>query len=225
MSDTQPGKQPGQSPAAADQAPAEAEGTTKTTVPAPAGPVDAGAPATDALTPVDPRLLVREQGFAGYLTDFKRRIKGGELGSIPVLVGLVVIWAIFETTTGRFLDPSNLTNIAQYIVGPGLIATGIVFVLLLGEIDLSVGSVAGLTAALTSVLAVKQDLNEGLAVLLGLLAALRDRRPARLLLRPDRRPGLRGHPRRLSSAGAASSSTSWATRSASTTSPAASSRG
>ncbi|ALM37689.1 sugar ABC transporter permease [Streptomyces sp. FR-008] len=171
MSDTQPGKQPGQSPAAADQAPAEAEGTTKTTVPAPAGPVDASAPAADALTPVDPRLLVREQGFAGYLTDFKRRIKGGELGSIPVLVGLVVIWAIFETTTGRFLDPSNLTNIAQYIVGPGLIATGIVFVLLLGEIDLSVGSVAGLTAALTSVLAVKQDLNEGLAVLLGLLAA------------------------------------------------------
>lgn len=44
MSDTQPGKQPGQSPAAADQAPAEAEGTTKTTVPAPAGPVDAARP-------------------------------------------------------------------------------------------------------------------------------------------------------------------------------------
>lgn len=171
MSDTQPGKSPEESTEAAAPAAAEAQGTTKTTVPAPAEPVDAGAPAADALTPVDPRLLVREQGFAGYVTDFKRRIKGGELGSIPVLVGLVVIWAIFETTTGRFLDPSNLTNIAQYIVGPGLIATGIVFVLLLGEIDLSVGSVAGLTAALTSVLAVKQDLNEGLAVLLGLLAA------------------------------------------------------
>ncbi|MFD6836160.1 sugar ABC transporter permease [Streptomyces diastaticus] len=171
MSDTQPGKSPEQAPEATTPDPAEAEGATRTAVPAPAEPVDAGAPAAEALTPVDPRLLVREQGFAGYLTDFKRRIKGGELGSIPVLVGLVVIWAIFETTTGRFLDPSNLTNIAQYIVGPGLIATGIVFVLLLGEIDLSVGSVAGLTAALTSVLAVKQELNEGLAVLLGLLAA------------------------------------------------------
>ncbi len=131
----------------------------------------AEAPAADAGPAVDPRLLVREQGFAGYLTEFKRKIKGGELGSIPVVLGLIVIWAIFEITTGRFLDPANLSNIAQYIVGPGLIATGIVFVLLLGEIDLSVGSVAGLTAALTSVLAIKQDVNEALAVLIGLLAA------------------------------------------------------
>ncbi|MEV8315886.1 sugar ABC transporter permease [Streptomyces sp. NPDC059900] len=133
--------------------------------------VDAEAPAADAIPAVDPRLLVREQGFAGYLTEFKRKIKGGELGSIPVVTGLIVIWAIFEITTGRFLDPSNLSNIAQYIVGPGLIATGIVFVLLLGEIDLSVGSVAGLTAAISSVLAIKQDVNELLAVLIGLVAA------------------------------------------------------
>lgn len=133
--------------------------------------VDAEAPAADAIPAVDPRLLVREQGFAGYLTEFKRKIKGGELGSIPVVTGLIVIWAIFEITTGRFLDPSNLSNIAQYIVGPGLIATGIVFVLLLGEIDLSVGSVAGLTAAVSSVLAIKQDVNEGLAVIIGLVAA------------------------------------------------------
>lgn len=133
--------------------------------------VDAEAPAADAIPAVDPRLLVREQGFAGYLTEFKRKIKGGELGSIPVVTGLIVIWAIFEITTGRFLDPSNLSNIAQYIVGPGLIATGIVFVLLLGEIDLSVGSVAGLTAAVSSVLAIKQDVNEGLAVIIGLFAA------------------------------------------------------
>jgi D-xylose transport system permease protein len=133
--------------------------------------VDAEAPAAAAIPVVDPRLLVREQGFAGYLGEFKRKIKGGELGSIPVVTGLIVIWTIFEITTGRFLDPSNLSNIAQYIVGPGLIATGIVFVLLLGEIDLSVGSVAGLTAAVSSVLAIKQDVNEGLAVIIGLAAA------------------------------------------------------
>ncbi|MEU6672777.1 sugar ABC transporter permease [Streptomyces sp. NPDC046853] len=133
--------------------------------------VEAEAPAAAAIPAIDPRLLVREQGFAGYLTEFKRKIKGGELGSIPVVTGLIVIWAIFEITTGRFLDPSNLSNIAQYIVGPGLIATGIVFVLLLGEIDLSVGSVAGLTAAISSVLAIKQDVNELLAVLIGLAAA------------------------------------------------------
>ncbi|CAM5548699.1 ABC transporter permease [Streptomyces spiroverticillatus] len=135
-------------------------------------PVDADPDAAAGAIPaIDPRLLVREQGFAGYLTEFKRKIKGGELGSIPVVTGLIVIWAIFQISSGRFLDPSNLSNIAQYIVGPGLIATGIVFVLLLGEIDLSVGSVAGLTAAASSVLAIKQDMNEGLAVLIGLVGA------------------------------------------------------
>ncbi|MDG4857897.1 sugar ABC transporter permease [Streptomyces sp. T-3] len=133
--------------------------------------VDAEAPAPDAIPAVDPRLLVREQGFAGYLIDFKRKIKGGELGSLPVIIGLIVIWTIFESSTGRFLEPSNVNNIAQYIAGPGLIATGIVFVLLLGEIDLSVGSVAGLTAAVTSVLAIKQGYNELLAVLIGLVGA------------------------------------------------------
>lgn len=132
---------------------------------------EAAAPAAAAITPIDPRLLVREQGFLGYVTEFKRKIRGGELGSIPVVLGLIVIWAIFEINTGRFLAPENLDNIAQYIVGPGLIATGIVFVLLLGEIDLSVGSVAGLASCLTSVLAIKQDMNEALAVLLGLVTA------------------------------------------------------
>ncbi|WP_405923697.1 sugar ABC transporter permease [Streptomyces sp. NBC_00035] len=127
--------------------------------------------AAGANTAVDPRLLIREEGFGGYLTEFKRKIRGGELGAVPVVCGLIIIWAIFQTTTGRFLEPDNLSNIAQYIVGPGLIATGIVFVLLLGEIDLSAGSVAGLTAALAAVMAVKNGMNETQAVILALLAA------------------------------------------------------
>ena len=40
---------------------------------------------------VDPRLLVREQGFAGYLTEFKRKMKAGDLGSIPVVIGLAIV--------------------------------------------------------------------------------------------------------------------------------------
>lgn len=127
--------------------------------------------AAGANTAVDPRLLIREEGFGGYLTEFKRKIRGGELGAVPVVCGLIIIWAIFQGTTGRFLEPDNLSNIAQYIVGPGLIATGIVFVLLLGEIDLSVSSLAGLTAALAAVMAVKNGMNEAQAVILALLAA------------------------------------------------------
>ncbi|MER6997042.1 sugar ABC transporter permease [Streptomyces sp. NPDC000410] len=137
----------------------------------PADGTNGSAAAPGAIPAVDPRLLVREEGFAGYLTEFKRKMRGGELGAVPVVCGLIIIWAIFEFTTGRFLAPDNLTNIAQYIVGPGLISVGIVFVLLLGEIDLSVGSVAGVTAAISAVLAIKQGVNEGLAVLLGLAAA------------------------------------------------------
>ncbi len=42
-----------------------------------------------AVTVVDPRLLVREQGLEGYVTEFKRKMKSGDLGSIPVVIGLV----------------------------------------------------------------------------------------------------------------------------------------
>ncbi|MGK4580676.1 sugar ABC transporter permease [Kitasatospora sp. HPMI-4] len=121
---------------------------------------------------VDPRLLVREAGFAGYVEEFKRRMKSGDLGSVPVVLGLILIAAIFQGLTGNFLNPDNLTNITKWIAGPGLIAVGIVFVLLLGEIDLSLGSVAGVSAAIASVLSVRSGINEWLAILIAIGAAV-----------------------------------------------------
>ncbi|MFI9271638.1 sugar ABC transporter permease [Kitasatospora sp. NPDC052896] len=121
---------------------------------------------------VDPRLLVREQGFAGYLGEFKRKLRSGDLGSIPVVLGLILIATIFQLITGDFLTAGNLSNITLYIAGPGLISVGIVFVLLLGEIDLSLGSVAGVSAALSAVLSIQHGLNEWLAMVLAVLAAL-----------------------------------------------------
>ncbi|MDT0266281.1 sugar ABC transporter permease [Streptomyces sp. DSM 44915] len=118
----------------------------------------------------DPRLLVRERGLAGYLEDFRRRITGGELGSIPVIIGMVIIAVVFESQTGTFLSPRNLSNIAVYIAGPGIMAVGIVLVLLLGEIDLSVGSMAGLSAALWAVLSVSHGVNDLLAIFLAIAA-------------------------------------------------------
>ncbi|RKT08680.1 D-xylose transport system permease protein [Streptomyces sp. 1114.5] len=144
--------------------------STSQTTPTPATtPADGTAPAASA---VDPRLLVRRQGLGGYAEEFRRRIKSGDLGSLPVVIGLVLIAVIFQSITGHFLQADNLTNITKWIAGPGLIAVGVVFVLLLGEIDLSLGSVAGVSAALTSVLAVREGLNEGLAILLALAAAV-----------------------------------------------------
>ncbi|WP_280689042.1 sugar ABC transporter permease [Kitasatospora sp. GAS204B] len=129
---------------------------------------------TDSAAPaaVDPRLLVREQGLAGYLEEFKRKLRSGDLGSIPVVIGLILIATIFQAITGNFLTAGNLSNITLYIAGPGLISVGIVFVLLLGEIDLSLGSVAGVSAAVSAVLSIQHGVNEYLAAILAVLAAL-----------------------------------------------------
>lgn len=121
---------------------------------------------------VDPRLLVREQGLAGYLEEFKRKLRSGDLGSVPVVLGLILIAAVFQGITGKFLTAGNLSNITLYIAGPGLISVGIVFVLLLGEIDLSLGSVAGVSAAVSAVLSIQHGLNEYLAAGIAVLCAL-----------------------------------------------------
>nr|WP_229712098.1 sugar ABC transporter permease [Streptomyces daqingensis] len=121
---------------------------------------------------VDPRLLVREQGFAGYLTDFKRRLKGGELGSLPVVLGLIIIAVIFQSLNENFLSAGSVSDIGVYIAGTGIMATGIVFVLLLGEIDLSVGSVAGVGAAVWAVLSVTNGVNDWLAVVIAIGSGL-----------------------------------------------------
>ncbi|WP_210584220.1 sugar ABC transporter permease [Streptomyces sp. GESEQ-35] len=126
--------------------------------------------AAAAVTAVDPRLLVREQGLTGYLGEFKRKMKAGELGSLPVIVGLVVICIIFQTLNSAFLSAQNINDITVTMVGTGMISVGIVFVLLLGEIDLSVGSVSGAASAIAAVLAVNQGWPEWMAVLFAVAA-------------------------------------------------------
>ncbi|GAA2426481.1 sugar ABC transporter permease [Streptomyces sp. NPDC051041] len=140
-------------------APATSEDTVVENPEAPAG----------AVTVVDPRLLVREQGLAGYVSEFKRKMKSGDLGSIPVVIGLAVIWAIFTSLNSNFLTAGNLSDMSVAMVGTGMIAVGIVFVLLLGEIDLSVGSVSGVAGATFAVLNVTNGMNEWLAFLLAIL--------------------------------------------------------
>ncbi|MGW6493146.1 sugar ABC transporter permease [Streptomyces sp. NPDC055056] len=135
----------------------------------PEGAVENPEAAAKAVTVVDPRLLVREQGFAGYVGEFKRKIKAGDLGSIPVVLGLIVIWAIFASLNSNFLTAGNLSDISVAMVGTGMIAVGIVFVLLLGEIDLSVGSLSGVAGATFAVLSVTHGMNEWLAFVLAIL--------------------------------------------------------
>ena len=119
---------------------------------------------------VDPRLVAEQPGLAGAWASFRRRLRQGELGTVPVIVGIAVIWAIFWVANDRFLTPQNLTNLFLQLVATGTIAIGVVLVLLLAEIDLSVGAVSGFTAAVMAVLNVKQGWPGWLAILAGLAA-------------------------------------------------------
>ncbi|MFD0339455.1 sugar ABC transporter permease [Streptomyces sp. NPDC127117] len=129
-------------------------------------------PSAAPLPAVDPRLLVREEGFKGYWSEFTRKVRGGELGSLPVLVGLIVIAIVFQFQNSNFLSASSIANVAVYSSGLGIMAVGIVFVLLLGEIDLSVGSVAGVGAAVWAVLSVNHGWNDWSAVLVAVLTGM-----------------------------------------------------
>jgi D-xylose transport system permease protein len=106
---------------------------------------------------------------AGPLERFRRRVTEGELGSLPVIAGLVIIWITFEILNPNFLTARNITNLMLQIADMGTIAVGIVLVLLLGEIDLSVGSVSGLGAGVVGVLNVKHGVPAILAVPAGVL--------------------------------------------------------
>ncbi|MFH8629450.1 sugar ABC transporter permease [Streptomyces lydicus] len=110
------------------------------------------------------------RGAGNPLQALRRRFHSGELGSVPVVLGLLVVWIIFESLNPAFLSPRNLSSLSVDIVGIGMISTGVVFVLLLGEIDLSVGSVSGLAAAAFAVLNVNEGVPEILALLLAVLA-------------------------------------------------------
>jgi len=93
-----------------------------------------------------------------------RRIVQGDLSSVRVVFGLILIAIIFQVQEDRFLSAENLTNLMLQITTIGLISVGVVYVLLLGEIDLSVGAVSGLAGAVMAVLNVKHGWNPYLAI-------------------------------------------------------------
>ena len=105
-----------------------------------------------------------EGGEQGKLGATVRRVVQGDLASLRVVFGLAVIWAIFQFENDRFLSAQNLTNLMLQITATGLISVGIVYVLLLGEIDLSVGAVSGLAAAVMAVLNTKHGWSPYLAI-------------------------------------------------------------
>lgn len=98
-----------------------------------------------------------------------KRVLQGDLPSVRVLAVLALIWIIFQSQNDRFLSAGNLTNLLLQITAVGLISVGVVYVLLLGEVDLSVGAVSGLAAAVMAVLNVEHGVNPYLAIAAGIL--------------------------------------------------------
>ena len=99
-----------------------------------------------------------------------RRFIAGDLAELRVVMALAVIWAIFYIQEPRFLSSVNLSNLVLQMTAVGLVSIGVVLVLLLGEIDLSVGAVSGLCAAIMAVLSVKHGWSPYLAIGAGVLA-------------------------------------------------------
>ena len=112
---------------------------------------------------------VEQGGFTTWRRALQARVMQGDVGSLPVILGLVLIWVTFQFLNPNFLSPRNLTNLVLQIADIGTIAVGIVLVLLLGEIDLSVGAISGLSAGVVAVLNVKHGVPAPLAIALGVL--------------------------------------------------------
>lgn len=108
------------------------------------------------------------EGLSGVIRAFIARVRSGDLGMLPVAVGLIVISTVFSILNPIFLAPNNLVNLLFDCATVGIISLGIVCVLILGEIDLSVGSMSGLASAIIGVLWV----NSGISLPLAIAAAL-----------------------------------------------------
>jgi len=126
-------------------------------------------PAAAPLDRADTRVR-HDTGIGGAVRGFLDRVRSGDLGSLPVVVGLAIIWTVFQSLNPVFLSSNNLVNLLFDSSTVGVIALGIVCILMVGEIDLSVGSVSGFASALVGVLWVNGGWPVGIAILAALAA-------------------------------------------------------
>ncbi|CAB4898118.1 unannotated protein [freshwater metagenome] len=134
-----------------------------TVSPAPAG----GPPPAEQHDPTASAVSLEARD--GRQTGLKAIFGGGEAASLRVLIVLALIWIVFTIANDRFLTAGNLTNLTLQVAATGTISVGVVLVLLLGEIDLSVGAVSGVAGSVVGVLSVQHDWNGWLAIIAALL--------------------------------------------------------
>ena len=108
-----------------------------------------------------------EGGVGEQISAWWQRVRGGEMGALPAVAGLVVIAILFGSLSPYFLTPVNFANLMSQAASLVVLGMALVFVLLLGEIDLSAGVTGGVSMAAFVVLNVKFDIPWPLALALG----------------------------------------------------------
>jgi len=113
------------------------------------------------------------QGLGQAASDYWTRVKGGDIGSLPAVIGVVLLVAVFGALEGdTFLSTNNFANLINQGAAIMVLAMGLVFVLLLGEIDLSAGFTAGMGAAILAVTLTERGWAWPLTILAALLAGM-----------------------------------------------------
>lgn len=93
---------------------------------------------------------VERTTVAEYVRGWWQGVRAGDLGSLPIIVGLLLITVIFTNLNERFLSAINFVNLISQTSPLAIIAIGIVFVLVIAEVDLSVGYLSGVSAVLVA---------------------------------------------------------------------------
>jgi len=116
-------------------------------------------------------VAVSAEPFETLGTRLWENIKGGNLGSAPVILGLTIIVIVFSFTAQNFFTPVNLNNIITQMAGTTMLAFGVVFILLIGEIDLSIAFLSGIAGVVAAELQ-KADSGHVLPGILPIVVAL-----------------------------------------------------
>jgi len=105
---------------------------------------------------IEPAAVAARPTVGSHVRDYLGRVRGGDIGALPAILGLLVLCAVFATVRPVFLSAGNFANLFTQGANVTLIAMGLVFVLLLGEIDLSAGFASGVCAAVLAQLVTLQ---------------------------------------------------------------------
>jgi D-xylose transport system permease protein len=117
-------------------------------------------------------LQTQGQGIRQSLSGWLSKVRGGDMGSLPAILGLIVLVLLFAALRPTFSTPLNFANFLTQAAVVVILAMGLIFVLLLGEIDLSAGVTSGVAGAILAVLMSKNGAPWYVAAAAALVAGL-----------------------------------------------------